>query len=560
MSDRDGQSDMAKNAVVHDPKSYVAYRGVVEVKYGTENEEVEWRKDLYDYVREDLPEHPGGRFENDFCTKNKQTNKRYWFDCLVCPCVLYRDENLVFHVNGLKHQKRVTEKIAGAPGPSRSSGFGGGGRRTHEPVRSSFKSSSKDFLAEIIEGSPNYPFLGLRYITEYQNPSNPDKDRMYTCSLRGCKSTWGDARTLFNHLKSDKNKHNKNYLVENYDLHINLTREQIYNKSQDVYEKEYKGRRVKATDEIKTVKILSSYKEIKNRSLDWSESKNKIKAECHSDLKEYRPQNSEQKAKFAEEAMDTMQTQISLTMEKVQNNRHVNFDTQMRDSLTHSTDQARSMLEIIQRHKKHLSHRMSNFKDNQEDMDRIFHEIKRSDDVANSHMNMMGMGMEFEDKDKPKNKPSLSTSSSYYQSPSDSHRRYRNNSNSMDNFQFEESKSDMKRSYHRMSTSNQGDQGAADVERRPKMSKYDQEKVLMEKFKDSVEELVQRCLVKNGYGPHESDFEIKKMQITGKISSAELDTFVKKHGRENLAQLKLDEVKIKNIEKYVAQKLKSFRS
>ena len=118
----------------------------------------------------------------------------------------------------------------------------------------------------------------------------------------------------------------------------------------------------------------------------------------------------------------------------------------------------------------------------------------------------------------------------------------------------------MKRSYHRMSTSNQGDHDAADVERRPKMSKYDQEKVLMEKFKDSVEELVQRCLVKNGYGPHENDFEAKKMQITGKISSQELDYFVKKHGRENLAQLKLDEVKIKNIEKYVAQKLKSFRS
>ena len=77
MSDRDGQSDMAKNAVVRDPKSYVAHRGVVEVKYGTENEEVEWRKDLYDYVREDMHNHDGGRFENDFCTKNKQTNKRY---------------------------------------------------------------------------------------------------------------------------------------------------------------------------------------------------------------------------------------------------------------------------------------------------------------------------------------------------------------------------------------------------------------------------------------------------------------------------------------------------
>jgi len=558
VSDRDGHSDMAKYAIVQDPKSYVAHRGVVEVKYGTENEEVEWRKDLYDYVREDLQEHPGGRFENDFCTKDKQTNKRYWFDCLVCPCVLYRDENLVFHVNGQRHQKRVTEKIAGAPGPSRSSGPLG--RRTHEPVRSSYKSSSKDFLAGIIEASPNYPFLGLRYITEFQNPSNPDKDRMYTCSLRGCKSTWGDARTLFNHLKSDKNKHNKNYLVENYDLHINLTREQIYNKSQDVYEQEYKGRRVKATDEIKTLKILSSYMEIKNRGLDWSESKNKIKAESFSDLKQYRPQLSEVKAKFAEEAMDSMQTQISLTMEKVQNNRHVSFDQQMRNSLTHSTDQAKAMLEILQRHKKHLNHRMGNFQDNQEDMDRTFHDIKRSDDVANSHMNMMNMGVEFEDKDKPKNKPSISPSSSYYnQSPSNSHHsRYRNNSNSMDNFQFEENKGDMKRSYHR-SSSHHGDEDL-DVERRPKISKYDQEKVLRERFKDSVEDLVQRCFVKNGFGPHESEFNLRKMEITGKITKMEVEYFVKKHGREDFAKLRLDDVKIKNIEKYVTQKLKVFRS
>ena len=57
---------MAKTAVLQDPKSYVAYRGVVEVKYGIENEKVEWRKDLFDNVREDLQNHPGGRFQKDF--------------------------------------------------------------------------------------------------------------------------------------------------------------------------------------------------------------------------------------------------------------------------------------------------------------------------------------------------------------------------------------------------------------------------------------------------------------------------------------------------------------
>ena len=49
-----------------------------------------------------------------------------------------------------------------------------------------------------------------------------------------------------------------------------------------------------------------------------------------------------------EEAFDSMQTQISLTMEKVQNRRHVSFDQQMR----------------------HLDHRLGYFRDKQEEMDK----------------------------------------------------------------------------------------------------------------------------------------------------------------------------------------------
>jgi ribosomal protein S15P/S13E len=35
---------------------------------------------------------------------------------------------------------------------------------------------------------------------------------MYTCSLEGCKSAWGDAEEMYNHLVGNKMKHNKNYL------------------------------------------------------------------------------------------------------------------------------------------------------------------------------------------------------------------------------------------------------------------------------------------------------------------------------------------------------------
>ena len=64
---------MVSNPILQDPKSYVSDRGIVEVHYGTENSTVEWKKDLYDYVREDLD---GERFDQTFCTKDKETGKR----------------------------------------------------------------------------------------------------------------------------------------------------------------------------------------------------------------------------------------------------------------------------------------------------------------------------------------------------------------------------------------------------------------------------------------------------------------------------------------------------
>merc|ERR1739838_1093957 len=78
--------------ILNDPRTYVENKGIVEIHYGVENSSVEWQTDLYDYVRNDMRE--GERFEMDFCTKNKETGKRYWFACIVCPCTLYRDENL----------------------------------------------------------------------------------------------------------------------------------------------------------------------------------------------------------------------------------------------------------------------------------------------------------------------------------------------------------------------------------------------------------------------------------------------------------------------------------
>ena len=242
-----------------------------------------------------------------------------------------------------------------------------------------------------------------------------------------------------------------------------------------------------------------------------------------------------------------MQTQISLTMEKVQNSRHVSFDHQMRSSLTHSTEQCKTMLEILQRHKKHLDHRLGNFRDKQEEMEKTFYEIKRSDDVANSHQAMMGMGgmemMEFEDKDKPK-KPSISPQQHY------------NQSTKMLNFHFEDGKHAVKRFRQ---DSGRGDEDR-EIERRPKVSKYDQEKVEIERIKEKIEGVVERSFVKSGFGPHEQNFDLWKRQIAGSVCNREVKYYQEKYGRENIGKFVLTEEKKRNIQNYAVKKLKDLQS
>ncbi len=154
---------MPFNPVVHDPYSYVQDRGIVEVQYGIENSQVEWSKDMYDYVREDMGK--GERFDPEFCLKEKDTGKRYWFACIVCPCTLYRDENLVHHVKGQKHQKRALEKVNTSKNKKRK-------RDSNVDDVISLSRSSRSYLKELLMKT-NFPLLGLGYITEYLNPGNP---------------------------------------------------------------------------------------------------------------------------------------------------------------------------------------------------------------------------------------------------------------------------------------------------------------------------------------------------------------------------------------------------
>ena len=54
------------------------------------------------------------------------------------------------------------------------------------------------------------PAPGLEYVREYRNPRDQRAHPMYTCTLDGCKSSWGTSDDMFHHVI--KEKHQKNFL------------------------------------------------------------------------------------------------------------------------------------------------------------------------------------------------------------------------------------------------------------------------------------------------------------------------------------------------------------
>ena len=282
---------MSRTPELSDPRTYVSNQGIVELRYGVEKRTVEWQQDLYDYVRESLAE--GKTFDPEFCRKDKKTGKRYWFACIVCPCNSYNNNDLVSHVKGHKHQKHVIEKLNSQSNLSRNT------KRErssdHQESRPSNSRSNRSRLQNRIMYGPDYPFLGLEYITEYVDPGNPNKDPMYTCSLEGCKSAWGSASIMYNHLTSNKNKHNRSYLTKYYEI-PNLTVDQIFNKSRQVFEEKKTENNNRVDVNIKQVsnrkqysKVTMQYSELhKNRSSNWSEkTARREKEKPQSDLTHY---------------------------------------------------------------------------------------------------------------------------------------------------------------------------------------------------------------------------------------------------------------------------------
>ena len=148
--------------VLSDPWTYVSCTGIVEIHFGVENDYIEKKVDLYDYVRKNLKKKE--KFDTKFFTKNKETGKQYWLYCIVCESKFYACENLLNHIEGRKHQKRSIES-----------------NQVQRNKGKSFPGRCQNDLRDRLLNGPAYPFLGLEFITEIVNPKNPKKDPQYTC-------------------------------------------------------------------------------------------------------------------------------------------------------------------------------------------------------------------------------------------------------------------------------------------------------------------------------------------------------------------------------------------
>ena len=81
-------------------------------------------------------------------------------------------------------------------------------------------------------------FIGLSFITEYRSVRRPHDRPMYSCSLRGCKSAWGDSDSMFHHLCGKQLKHQRNYLIHvtKDPLAHSMTKSELLNRYYIIFE------------------------------------------------------------------------------------------------------------------------------------------------------------------------------------------------------------------------------------------------------------------------------------------------------------------------------------
>ncbi len=254
---------------------YVDMKGVIVVRnlydeLSGKHDPIEDTVDVFD-----LQEDPGLDYlPEDYCAKDRDYGVQRVFYCLSCDCELKSWLHLDSHASGAKHARKVVELKRlrqGLPAqePPES--------KKAKVAKQKARPNRHRTLREKLEDSEirELPILGLECITEFISPSHPDRPHFYSCSLKGCKSAWGDSNDMFHHLCSKSGKHSKNYITHVLkDAHgASMNKAEILARSvkEDIAQRNERNRR--RYDIIKVVWDEEAYREISTRPDDWSEAK-----------------------------------------------------------------------------------------------------------------------------------------------------------------------------------------------------------------------------------------------------------------------------------------------
>ena len=102
---------------------------------------------------------------------------------------------------------------------------------------------------------------------------------------------------------------------------------------------------------IQTKNNKKEYLEIKNRGLDWTEAKAKIKEEPMSDLTHYVPPTRQELGKNAYDAFDNLQTQMNLNLEKLSKPEFQSQAPKLKDMFNRCRLQCSIMITILKKNK-----------------------------------------------------------------------------------------------------------------------------------------------------------------------------------------------------------------
>jgi hypothetical protein len=139
---------------------------------------------------------------------------------------------------------------------------------------------------------------------------------MYTCSLPGCKSAWGDAANMFHHICGKSAKHARNYLVHVLNEHaaLAMTRNEIWARCK-LLDDERRAMGGRARSAGRVCVDQDAYAELRGRPDSWSEAEAGVTQEA---CRIVRTASNLEKAELMLAAIDHLHTQLEINLEAIQ--------------------------------------------------------------------------------------------------------------------------------------------------------------------------------------------------------------------------------------------------